>query len=121
MSEKKNTRKSGTKEIILFIILVLIVELVGYLRNDENYAVGEDVTNASSISFNMESIPQYTDMPYVSIDNNKPAFTESDYTTKPFETYSELDSLGRCRSSVCKYLQRDNASRWRRKTSNKYD
>lgn len=110
MSKKKNTRKTSAKEIILFIIIVLIVEIIGCLRNDENYAVKEEVAVSNAIAFDAASIPEYSNMPYVSINNNKPSFTENDYTTKPFETYSELDSLGRCRSGLCQYLQRNNAS-----------
>ena len=33
---------------------------------------------------------------YTVINGNLPYFTESDYTTEAFETYSELDELGRC-------------------------
>ena len=35
-------------------------------------------------------------MPYTEVNGNKPYFTEADLTTQSFETYSELDSLGRC-------------------------
>ena len=41
------------------------------------------------------------------LNNNKPEFTEKDYTTKSFENYSELDSLGRCGvayANVCKEI-----------------
>ena len=37
-----------------------------------------------------------SDTPYITLNNNIPEFTKKDYTTKSFETYSELDSLGRC-------------------------
>lgn len=33
---------------------------------------------------------------YTIVNGNVPYFDTSDYTTEPFETYSELDSLGRC-------------------------
>lgn len=33
---------------------------------------------------------------YEVIDNNEPSFTEAEMATESFETYSELDSLGRC-------------------------
>ena len=44
----------------------------------------------------LDSIPAYSDNAYVVINSNKPFFKESDYTTKAYENYSELDSLGRC-------------------------
>lgn len=42
------------------------------------------------------SIPAFSGKPYIAINNNVPSFTESDYTTKSYEYYSNLDSLGRC-------------------------
>lgn len=33
---------------------------------------------------------------YEEIDNNQPDFSENDMTTETFETYAELDALGRC-------------------------
>lgn len=44
----------------------------------------------------LNDIPEYSGTPYVAINNNVPFFTETDYTTDAFETYSDLDSLGRC-------------------------
>ena len=50
----------------------------------------------SASVFDLNSIPSYNGSPYVVINDNNPYFTESDYTTKSFERYSPLDSLGRC-------------------------
>ena len=47
----------------------------------------------------LEEIPVFTDKPFVIINDNKPLFTEEDKKKDPFESYSELDSLGRC--GVC--------------------
>lgn len=44
----------------------------------------------------LSSIPAFSGKPYVAINNNIPSFNESDYTTKSYEYYSNLDSLGRC-------------------------
>ena len=44
----------------------------------------------------LNDIPEYSGTPYVAINNNVPFFSETDYTTDAFETYSDLDSLGRC-------------------------
>ena len=38
----------------------------------------------------------YTGEPYVELNGNQPDFARSDWTTEPFETYAELDGLGRC-------------------------
>ena len=44
----------------------------------------------------LDNIPAFSGNPYVPINNNTPTFTESEITTKAYEFYSELDSLGRC-------------------------
>lgn len=49
-----------------------------------------------SYSADLSDIPEYSGDPYVVIDDNVPDFSEEDMTTESFETYSELDSLGRC-------------------------
>lgn len=51
---------------------------------------------ASSDSFDIRGIPAYSGKAYVAINNNIPYFTKSDLTTKSFEKYAPLDSLGRC-------------------------
>lgn len=53
-------------------------------------------TSDQEVSYNLESIPEYTSDPYVMINENDPFFTESDFTEEAFETYSDLDELGRC-------------------------
>ncbi|MBR5817272.1 MAG: DNA/RNA non-specific endonuclease, partial [Clostridia bacterium] len=44
----------------------------------------------------LDDIPDYSGAPYVEINGGKPFFTKSELTTKGFESYSELDALGRC-------------------------
>ena len=47
-------------------------------------------------SFSLEEVPAFSGEPYVVLNDNEPDFAEEDRTTDSFETYSELDSLGRC-------------------------
>ena len=53
-------------------------------------------TGESTSAFSLWEIPAYSGTPYTEVNGNKPYFTEADLTTQSFETYSELDSLGRC-------------------------
>ena len=48
----------------------------------------------------LADIPAYSGNAYVEINGNTPYFTSSDYTTISFESYSDLDSLGRCGVAV---------------------
>lgn len=47
-------------------------------------------------SCSLDSIPAYSGSPYVTVNNNQPYFSDSDVSTTSFESYSDLDSLGRC-------------------------
>lgn len=96
MGRKKRSSKSKIKELIIFLILTLILGIFEYFSpetNDNNTPTQDVKTTAS---FELDNIPEYTGNPYVILNNNIPNFDESDYTTKAFEKYSELDSLGRC-------------------------
>ena len=50
----------------------------------------------SNIVINGETVPEFTNKPYVNINGGVPTFTEEEITTKAYEFYSELDTLGRC-------------------------
>ncbi|WP_408069278.1 DNA/RNA non-specific endonuclease [Butyrivibrio sp. JL13D10] len=43
-----------------------------------------------------EAIPAYSGIPSVEINDNKPEFTKSEITKVSFESYGDLDELGRC-------------------------
>lgn len=52
--------------------------------------------NNDNLAESIEDIPKFSDKPYVVINDNIPSFSEDEFTTKSFETYSDLDKLGRC-------------------------
>lgn len=47
-------------------------------------------------TYSLDSIPDYSGSPYVTVNDNQPYFSDSDVTTTSFESYSNLDRLGRC-------------------------
>ena len=46
--------------------------------------------------FTLEDVKPYSGNPYVIVNGNQPNFAKSEITTKSYEFYSPLDSLGRC-------------------------
>ena len=95
------------RSVIVSLIAAVIVLIGGYFGIDfssvnqngdiNTESLNSSINNSSSIeAVSLENIPKYSDSPYVAIHNNQPAFTQADYTEKSFETYSELDALGRC-------------------------
>lgn len=94
---KKKNRKAISK-LVLSLIIIICISCTGYYVYDSNGIAGL-ISNSSSIisaATDLEDVPQYDDQPYVTVNNNIPEFDQSDYKTDPFETYSELDELGRC-------------------------
>ena len=95
------------KYIILSCILTLMLSLSGCGQGTEpsgqkTQEAGENTQSESTIqeenapSISLADIPDYAGDPYVVVNNNQPDFAESDMTTNSFETYSDLDALGRC-------------------------
>lgn len=56
----------------------------------------DNQTIENTQAIDLTTIPAFSGEPYVSINDNIPAFTDANLTTTSFETYSDLDSLGRC-------------------------
>lgn len=77
-------------------------ELANWIENRAesviNGGTSEETANALSgqTVISPEEIPPFSGTPYVEINGNVPYFEETDYTTESFESYSELDALGRC-------------------------
>mgnify|MGYP005969935285 FL=1 len=117
---KKNEKIMKTIKIItISLLIVLVIVLTGKNINEKDHtqANTEITENSSTLTYSLEDIPEYSGTPYAILNNNKPEFTEKDYTTKSFENYSELDSLGRCGiayANVCKEIMPPER-RWKRK------
>jgi len=94
MGKKKNNKKIQMIELLILAILII----TGIFLPDIQQGIAE--TNEINIedmpSYELGKIPEYKDSPFVVINENKPNFTEDDYTTESFEKYAELDVLGRC-------------------------
>lgn len=48
----------------------------------------------------LDSIPAYTTEAFVVLEDNRPRFTQDDYTTQSYEIYDALDSMGRCTQAI---------------------
>lgn len=52
--------------------------------------------SAPPVSFSLSDVPAYSGSAYVAVNGNEPYFSNDELTTDSFESYSSLDSLGRC-------------------------
>lgn len=108
MGRKRRNKKISITELAVAVILVTIFAVYEYINPSVQYLnqVNENLSE-SSVIVDLSTIPEYTSNPYVEINNNIPYFTEEDYTTVPFERYSEWDNLGRsgvAYANICKEI-----------------
>ena len=82
------TRKLQGKLFFPVLLIIISILLTGCLDGLIDVIKPPTVT--------LDKIPAYSGRPYVSVNDGMPFFEEEDYTTKAYESYSALDSLGRC-------------------------
>lgn len=99
-TERQRTGISRERLVLLLLVFVAVVavtalslHLNGSLTLD-NLLVELGLKPPAAVL--LENVPEYSGEPYVVLQDNQPNFGLEDLTTEPFETYSELDYLGRC-------------------------
>lgn len=77
-------------------LLVLVIALISIAVTTFLNATTSTAPDTSTTSSSVDALPTYAGEPYSYLDDNIPTFTQEDFTTASFESYSELDALGRC-------------------------
>lgn len=107
-----NYRRKRKKQATLVTVLAFVLIAAGYLlsealRKPEPRTTTAQLPPAETAEapeqaaedeefYTLETIPDYSGTPYIELNGNEPGFTDDDLTTNSFESYSELDGLGRC-------------------------
>ena len=94
--KRRKISKNKLKKILVSIIILILILAIEYFYPDFINSLFNDNLIQKEVSYNLNDIPEYTNSPYVVINNNVPNFDEKDYNTEGFEDYSKLDILGRC-------------------------
>lgn len=98
MTQTDKRRQIGM--MLAVVVLVVAFTALGlYMKGDltlDNLLIELGFKEPGSASVTITDIPEYTGEPYVVLQDNWPDFDAGDLTTEAFETYSDLDSLGRC-------------------------
>ena len=107
MEKRRNNKKQNIWELIFSAIILISILIYGYINQNSQptNSVADYNENSQNIIFDLSTIPEYSETPYVEINNNNPYFIEQDYTTESFEKYSEWDNLGRsgvAYANICK-------------------
>ena len=87
------------KLLRFLMVFLLSLMLVGCEADDtslNNSLLGAVKGSTTTTDSSVNNIPEYSGEDFVALNNNVPNFDEKDKTTTSFETYSPLDSLGRC-------------------------
>lgn len=88
-------KKRNISMLLSSLALALIIGIYTYYTdNSSAYVNNNDITN---IKYDISDIDKFTGYNYIELNGNIPVFEEID-TSKSFEEYSELDSLGRAGS-----------------------
>lgn len=105
MSKRRKNKKQSIWQEIIGLVIIICIIIFGYITKDNEINNIENTTQNQNIIFDLSTIPEYASNPYVEINNNIPYFNEEDFTTEPFEKYSEWDNLGRSGvafANICK-------------------
>lgn len=111
---RRKKRMQRLSQLIFSSIIIIGVLIFRYLNpdiqntnNNSNILNNIPVVSKETITIDLSTIPEYSNIPYVVINNNIPNFKEEDYTLEPFENYSEWDILGRsgvAYANICKEI-----------------
>ncbi len=88
--QKAERRKKKIKIIVISIVIVALLCL-----SVAAFILIKSAVDSRAARSGL-NIPSYSGNPYAILNDNKPFFNQDDYNTTSFESYSELDSLGRC-------------------------
>lgn len=112
MSKRRKNKKQKMWQEIASIIIVFCIVFAGYITQNieptstTNQKDIENVAQKENVYFDLSTIPEYSSSPYVEINNNIPYFSEDDYTTEPFEKYSDWENgrSGVAFANICKEI-----------------
>ena len=99
-------RKRNHYPVAAFLLLLAL--LFGGCSYNQPGLDTQAIQENTQKSYELTDIPAYAGNSFVILDDNKPAFSKKDRErTDAFETYSDLDELGRCGvayANICKGL-----------------
>lgn len=90
----RRKKRSTLKYLLISLIISLLVYYYDYYKDDITKFLAQIIPYEER-SYDIGEIPEYSDKPYVIINNNNPNFNEDDINTNSFEKYSDLDILNR--------------------------
>lgn len=100
LTEHSNKIKKFGKRTVSACLLALSVLFLSSCREipaGQETRAGTAVTEEEVL---LGEVPDYTGSPYVEVEGGEPDFEEKELTDTAYESYSDLDSLGRCQEAI---------------------
>lgn len=97
MTEKLTWNKvqERYRKLLAVLLCCLFLPACANPLEDGGLPIGGSAKEAQE-ALSLEDVPAYGGEPYVAVEGNEPDFSQAEITEDSFESYSELDSLGRC-------------------------
>ncbi len=92
----KRKRKAGV--LLLALAALLLVSCQGTAGDTASGGTAGQAS-VSEAELALGEIPEYDGEPYVEVEDGEPDFEEDELTGDAYESYSELDDLGRCQEA----------------------
>ena len=96
----RRSKKTQKRNIFITTLTIIIILCIAY-QNEIKTFMTEPLIKQKE-TYKLENLPEYSGNAYIQINDNKPNFTDDDYTKETFESYSDLDYLKRARTAFAK-------------------
>lgn len=91
--------KNNMRALAMVICLALTMQFASGCGTTESAQSTQKNATTIAETFDFAAVPAYDGKAYVAVNDNVPFFTEEELSSASYETYGELDPLGRC--TVC--------------------
>ena len=91
--------KIKMRALAMVICLALTMQFASGCGTTESAQSTQENATTIAETFDFAAVPAYDGKAYVAVNDNVPFFTEEELSSASYETYGELDPLGRC--TVC--------------------
>ena len=91
--------KNNMRALARVICLALTMQFASGCGTTESAQSTQENVTTIVETFDFAAVPAYDGTAYVAVNDNVPFFTEEELSSASYETYGELDPLGRC--TVC--------------------
>lgn len=88
--------KNKSKILLIYICILITALLTSCNSVESKNNPSNTNANSSTVFASKQDIPEYSGEPYIILNDNQPDFSDDELTEESYESYSDLDSLGRC-------------------------